>query len=356
MTLETLNLLRGIGTAWPCWHSSPWRSGPGAESGVAMSFDEAARLPLEEDADINAPARSVRRGAAEGNRSIMSSGFSLFVVIGTILNIVAAVWLLLAMRKRGGESQTTSDTTGHVWDGDLREYNNPLPRWWLWLFVLSTVFSIGYVILYPGMGNARGALGWSQKSQFDAMQAEQEKKTQAMLAQFAGRSSLELSQDARAIAVGRNLFANNCAACHGSDGRGAPGFPNITDADWLWGGEPETIEATIREGRNGIMTPWIDVLGPKGVDDVVAHVMTLSGRKAPTGDASSRQGAVRDNLLRLPWRRWPRHARSRCAEPDRQHLAPWWLRGEDPRNDRQGPPRHDASAWRAAGRSTGAGC
>jgi cytochrome c oxidase cbb3-type subunit 3 len=110
---------------------------------------------------------------------------------------------------------------------------------------------------------------------------------EAMLAQFAGKTPVELMQDPRAITVGRNLFANNCAACHGSDGRGAPGFPNITDADWLWGGEPETIEATIREGRNGIMTPWIDVIGPKGVDDVVAYVMSLSGRQANGGDAAA---------------------------------------------------------------------
>lgn len=217
----------------------------------------------------------------------MSSGLSLYVVIGTILNIVAAVWLLLAMRKRPSESTTTSDTTGHVWDGDLREYNNPLPRWWLWLFVLSVIYSIGYLVVYPGMGNAKGTFGWSQKSQFEAMQAEQEKKSQAMLAQFAGRSAEELSTDPRAIAVGRNLFANNCSACHGSDGRGAPGFPNVTDGDWLWGGDPETIETTIREGRTAIMTPWIDVLGPKGVDDVVAHVLTLSGRKAATGNAEA---------------------------------------------------------------------
>jgi cytochrome c oxidase cbb3-type subunit 3 len=108
-----------------------------------------------------------------------------------------------------------------------------------------------------------------------------------MLAQFSGRSALELSGDPRAIAVGRNLFANNCAACHGSDGRGAPGFPNITDGDWLWGGEPENIELTINEGRIGIMTPWIDVIGPKGVDDVVAYVMTLSGRKPAVGDAAA---------------------------------------------------------------------
>jgi cytochrome c oxidase cbb3-type subunit 3 len=137
------------------------------------------------------------------------------------------------------------------------------------------------------MGNAKGTLGWSQKAQFEAMQAEQEKKAQAMLAQFAGKSATELAQDPRAIAVGRNLFANNCAACHGSDGRGAPGFPNVTDGDWQWGGDPEAIEATIREGRQGIMTPWVDVLGPKGVDDVVAHVMSLSGRTAQGGDAAA---------------------------------------------------------------------
>jgi cytochrome c oxidase cbb3-type subunit 3 len=217
----------------------------------------------------------------------MSSGFSIFVVVGTLLNIAAAVWLLVWMRKKRGESQATTDTTGHVWDGDLREYNNPLPRWWLWLFVITVVFSIGYLVLYPGMGNARGTLGWSQKAQFEAMQAEQEKKAQAMLAQFAGKSPVELAQDPRAIAVGRNLFANNCAACHGSDGRGAPGFPNVTDGDWQWGGDPEMIEATIREGRQGIMTPWVDVLGPKGVDDVVAHVMSLSGRSAQGGDAAA---------------------------------------------------------------------
>ena len=175
----------------------------------------------------------------------MSSGFTIFIVIATVLNVVGATWLLLAMRKQRGESATTSDTTGHVWDGDLREYNNPLPRWWLWLFVLTIVFAFGYVALYGGLGNIGGTLGWSQKSQFEAMQAQQEKKTQAMLAQFAGKTPEELSQDPRAITVGRNLFANNCAACHGSDGRGAPGFPNITDNDWLWGGDAQNIATTI---------------------------------------------------------------------------------------------------------------
>ena len=102
----------------------------------------------------------------------MSSGFSTFIVALTALNIAAAVWLLVWMRKKRGESQITTDTTGHVWDGDLREYNNPLPRWWLWLFVLTVIFALGYLALYPGLGNAKGSLGWSSKSQFDAMQAD----------------------------------------------------------------------------------------------------------------------------------------------------------------------------------------
>ncbi|MFO1427791.1 MAG: cytochrome-c oxidase, cbb3-type subunit III [Steroidobacteraceae bacterium] len=212
---------------------------------------------------------------------------STFVAVATVVYIAASLWILVWMRKRRGETEKTGDTTGHTWDGDLREFNNPLPRWWLWLFVLSIIFSVAYLVLYPGFGNAKGSLGWTQEKQWAAMQAEQEKKSQAMLAQFSGKSIAELSTDGRALAVGRNLFANNCAACHGSDGRGATGFPNLTDADWKWGGAPEAIETSIRDGRNGVMTPWGEVLGAKGVDDVVAYVLTLSGRTSPTGDAAA---------------------------------------------------------------------
>jgi cytochrome c oxidase cbb3-type subunit 3 len=218
---------------------------------------------------------------------MMSSGWSVFVVVLTVLNTLAAVWLLVWMRKRRGESDRTSDTTGHVWDGDLREYNNPLPRWWLWLFVITVIFAVGYAILYPTLGNTRGALGWTGHRQWADMQAEQERRTQAMLARFAGQSSEELARDPAALAVGRNLFANNCAACHGSDGGGAVGFPSLRDADWLWGGSAEAIETSIRDGRTGIMAPWSDVIGDRGVDDAVAYVMSVSGRKAAAGDAAA---------------------------------------------------------------------
>ncbi len=217
----------------------------------------------------------------------MSDGISLFIALAAILNTVAAVALLIWMRKRRGEATTTEDTTGHVWDGDLREYNNPLPRWWLWLFVLTVIFAVAYVILYPGLGNNRGTLGWTQQRQWEAMQTEQEQRTAAILAVYRDRGSAELAHDPQALAIGRNLFANNCAACHGSDGRGARGFPNLADRDWLWGGTPEAIETTISQGRTGMMAPWSEVLGTKGVADAAAFVLSLSGRKADTGDAAA---------------------------------------------------------------------
>ena len=126
---------------------------------------------------------------------MMSSAWSVFVVVLTVLNTLAAVWLLVWMRKRRGESDRTTDTTGHVWDGDLREYNNPLPRWWLWLFVITVIFAVGYAFLYPTLGNSRGALGWTGRGQWQEMQADQERRTQAMLARFADRSSEELARD-----------------------------------------------------------------------------------------------------------------------------------------------------------------
>lgn len=224
---------------------------------------------------------------------MMSSTMSLFVAAAAILNTVAAVALLVWMRKRRGEAPQTGTTTGHTWDGDLREYNNPLPRWWLWLFVLSVVFAIIYAVLYPALGNARGSLGWSQVAQWEQLQAEQEKTAQRILAVYADRSSQELARDPGALAIGRNLFANNCAACHGSDGRGGSGFPNLSDQDWLWGGSPETIEASIAGGRMGVMAPWLEVLGESGVDDATAYVMSLSGRQAPKGNATA--GAVHFN-------------------------------------------------------------
>ncbi|HEY8507532.1 MAG TPA: cytochrome-c oxidase, cbb3-type subunit III [Steroidobacteraceae bacterium] len=211
---------------------------------------------------------------------------SALVAAATLLNILGILWLLWWTRKdRTGKAQT--ETTGHVWDDDLREYNNPLPRWWLGLFLISVVFGLTYLAIYPGLGNFPGLKGWSQEEQYRQQSEQAEALLAKTFARFEAQDLATLVQDPEALRVGRNLFLNNCAACHGSDGRGAPGFPNLTDNDWLWGGTPEAIMESIRNGRTGTMMAWQPVIGRAAVEDVLAYVMSLSGRKLPAGDAAA---------------------------------------------------------------------
>jgi cytochrome c oxidase cbb3-type subunit 3 len=208
----------------------------------------------------------------------MSTAWSLFVISLVLINVLGALWLLWWTRRRGaGEAETT----GHVWDGDLTEYNNPLPRWWLWLFILTVIFSAAYLVLYPGFGNFAGRLGWSQVKQHEAQVAAAEQAYAARFAGFADMDISELSRNAEAMAAARNLFANNCATCHGSDARGAVGFPNLTDDDWLYGGDPATLEQTIAQGRTGVMPPWGEALGASGVEDVIAYTLSLTRADLP---------------------------------------------------------------------------
>jgi cytochrome c oxidase cbb3-type subunit 3 len=217
----------------------------------------------------------------------VSTGLNAFIIILTVLNIVGACWLMIAMRKRNpGETGPSTETTGHVWDGDLGELNNPLPRWWLWGFFISVAFSIGYLYLYPGLGSYAGSLGWTSTNQHTEIELQAEAQAQQVLAHFKGKSIEQLVTDPEARTVGRNLFANNCAVCHGSDAHGNTGFPNLTDKDWLWGGAPEQVEATITGGRNAVMIAWQAVLGDQGIDNAAAYVLSLSGRKAPAGNVA----------------------------------------------------------------------
>ena len=211
----------------------------------------------------------------------MSSGWSLYVTILTIVNILACVWLLRwtskptsADEKIGGGADT-----GHTWDGDLREYNNPLPKWWLWLFYITVVFGLLYLALYPGLGTFKGATGWSQASQWQQENDAAEARVAAYLAPFASMTVPELAANAQAMATANNLFQNNCAQCHGADGGGARGFPNLANSDWQWGGDPDSIVQTIANGRTAAMTPWGEVLGAEGVEQVVAYVRQLSGQE-----------------------------------------------------------------------------
>ena len=208
----------------------------------------------------------------------MNSGISTFIAVAVIVNIVATLWLIWWTAKSGA-GKSAKETT-HVWDGDLTEYNNPLPRWWLWLFILTIIFGFWYFWQYPGLGSFTGAGNWSSAQQWKAEDDAAAAAFKQRFAAFEGKSLAELSKDAGAMATAKNLFALNCSTCHGSDARGAKGFPNLTDNDWLWGGSEEAILATITNGRDGVMPAWGQVLGNDGVEQVIAYVQTLSGKQA----------------------------------------------------------------------------
>jgi len=208
----------------------------------------------------------------------MTTGFSIFVIILTLITVGGSLWLLFAT---GSQPSGTNpeETTGHTWDDDLQEYNKPLPRWWLWLFVGTAVFAVVYVALFPGFGNLPGILKWSSEKQLHEGLKELDAASRAVYVKFDGRDLADLARDPKAQELGRNLFANNCVTCHGADARGNVGFPNLVDADWQWGGEPEAILTTILEGRNAAMPGWLAALGgEQGVKDMVEQVKALAGR------------------------------------------------------------------------------
>jgi len=215
----------------------------------------------------------------------MKSGIAIFVVVLVVVNILAGLWLIWWTSK--GAAKIAANSTTHVWDGDLTEYNNPLPRWWLWLFIMSIVFAFGYLALYPGLGNYRGLLNWTSASQTDIEGAEKQAAFTQRFAALKDKSLTELSKDPSAMSTAKNLFALNCSSCHGSDARGAKGFPNLTDQDWLWGGSDDTVYQTIAMGRNNAMPAWGAVLGADGVDQVMAYVLSLSGRESSGPQATA---------------------------------------------------------------------
>ncbi len=151
----------------------------------------------------------------------------------------------------------------HVWDEDLREMNNPLPRWWMWLFILSALFGLVYLIVYPGLGSFKGKLGWSEVSEYQSEMDKANKELEPIYAKYAAMKVEDVAADGQAKAIGQRLFLNNCALCHGTDARGSKGFPNLTDNDWLGGGTPEKIKADITNGRMGIMPPMAAAVVPR---------------------------------------------------------------------------------------------
>jgi len=190
------------------------------------------------------------------------------------------IWLFYLLKGNNKVDGEPGVPTGHVWDENLEELNNPLPRWWLIMFYLTMFFSIGYLVLYPGMGTFKGVLGWTEVGEYEAEVAAADAEFGPIFAQFEKTPVAELAGNEAAMNAGERLFVNYCAVCHGSDARGAPGFPNLRDNDWLYGGSPEQIEASIMNGRTGVMPAWEGPLGgAEGVDQAAAYVMQLAGRE-----------------------------------------------------------------------------
>ena len=209
----------------------------------------------------------------------VSTGWAVFVAVATVVSLIACLALLvIAARRRVLSGGVDDNTTGHVWDEDLRELNNPLPRWWMWLFVLTVVFAFAYLALYPGLGTFKGQLDWSSSGQYSNEQAKAASAMAPLYARFAAMKETELAQDNQAMGIGERLFINHCAACHGSDARGSKGFPNLADNDWLWGGSFETIQQSITNGRNGVMPPMAAAVGSsEDVRNLANYVLSLSG-------------------------------------------------------------------------------
>jgi cytochrome c oxidase cbb3-type subunit III len=206
----------------------------------------------------------------------MNSFWSGWIIVLTTISFVLITWILFANRKTKGSGPDT--TTGHVYDG-IEEYDNPLPAWWFHLFVISIVFSVGYLIAYPGMGSFKGVLGWTQEGQWQEQRDKADQRYGKIFAKYAAMSVQELMNEPKALKMGQRLFANNCAQCHGSDANGSYGFANLADEEWLYGGSPEQIKTTITQGRTAAMPAWESVLGEKGIVTVSAYVLSLSGRE-----------------------------------------------------------------------------
>ena len=206
----------------------------------------------------------------------MSNFWHWTVIIVVVGHIIAYLWLLFATSKKKMDKRA-DNTTGHVWDEDISELDNPMPRWWLWLFVMTVIFSIIYLYLYPGLGNFKGSKDWTSINKFEAEYVAVSDARNKSFAGFINKPIEQLIKDEQAMLIGQRIFANSCAQCHASDAQGAVGFPNLTDDDWNWGGEHSDIVTTLTNGRMGVMPAFAPALGEDGTQQVAAYVRSLSG-------------------------------------------------------------------------------
>lgn len=230
----------------------------------------------------------------------MSSFWSIWITVITLGSIIGC-FLLLRWCLSNKTGVAEGDDMHHEFDGIL-EINNQLPRWWTILFYVCIVWGFLYFLLYPGLGNFEGLLGWKSSNQGILSLAESEAARKAakengsivqydreldfaqerfapIFAEYAKQPIEQIIEDPQALKIGQRLFSQNCSQCHGSDARGQRGFPNLTDSDWLYGGTPSKITETLTLGRQALMPAWLDSFGEKGIEEVAAYALSLSGRK-----------------------------------------------------------------------------
>ena len=224
-----------------------------------------------------------------------SDFWSWWIITIVVGGIVFCIWLLLSNRKSNLPAGGTAEATGHVWDENLEELNNPLPRWWIFMFYITIIFGITYLALYPGLGTFEGVLGWTEKGQYEAEVSAAETKYGPLYDKYMNQPIPAVAADDNAMKMGERLYVNYCAVCHGSDARGATGFPNLRDDDWLYGGTPEAIKHSLLYGRRGVMPAWQAVLGDEGVDQVANYVRQLAGLSADEALAAKGQQKFETN-------------------------------------------------------------
>jgi cytochrome c oxidase cbb3-type subunit 3 len=225
-----------------------------------------------------APASEATSAGDKKMADFTSGVWNVYIAVLTVASIVGCgVFLYMQSKQKIKAGQP--DTTGHVWDETLAEYNNPLPRWWMWLFYLTIVFAFVYLAIFPGLGSFGGSLGWSSKKQLDEEMAAAQQQFGPLYDKYVKMDLTAVAADPQAQQMGQRLFLNHCAQCHGSDGGGTRGFPSLRDSDWLWGGTPDLIKTSIMDGRSGMMPPQAASVGTaEDVKDVANYVLALAGR------------------------------------------------------------------------------
>lgn len=258
----------------------------------------------------------------------MSTFWSWYVSVLTIGTLLALLWLVFATRK-GEKKGTTDQTMGHAFDG-IEEYDNPLPKWWFMLFIGTIIFAVAYLALYPGLGNWKGVLpgyegGWTQVKQWQKEVDKADAQYGPIYAKYAAMPIADVAKDEQALKMGGRLFSTYCSICHGSDAKGAVGFPNLSDSNWRWGGEPDTIKTTILHGRMAIMPAWGSIIGDDGVKNVSAYVRSsLAGLPLPEGsNADLQAGQTIFNSNCMACHGPQGKGMSMMGAPDLTHPAGW---------------------------------